>query len=66
MKHGWSDKERQISIQGIHLSVFLNYFLKREGSFKGLFVFVSNNSLITITTFTKLSLVTLLLYFYYL
>ncbi len=34
MKHGESDAERQISIQGIHLSAFWNYLLKREGSFK--------------------------------
>ncbi len=27
--------ERQISIQGIHLNAFGNYFWKREGSFKG-------------------------------
>ncbi len=33
MKHGESDVERQINIQGIHLSVFWNYFWKREGSF---------------------------------
>ncbi len=31
MKHGESDVERQISIQGIHLSTFRNYFLKRGG-----------------------------------
>ncbi len=30
MKHGESDVERQISIQGIHLSAFWNYFWKRE------------------------------------
>ncbi len=34
MKHGESRVERQISIQGIHLSVFWNYILKIEGSFK--------------------------------
>ncbi len=34
MKHGESDEERQISIQGIHLSAFWYYFSKREGSFK--------------------------------
>ncbi len=34
MEHGESDVERQISIQGIHLSVLWNYFWKREGSFK--------------------------------
>ncbi len=30
MKHGQSDVERQISIQGIHLSPFGNSFWKRE------------------------------------
>ncbi len=34
MKHGESDVEQQISIQGIHLSAFWNYFWKREESFK--------------------------------
>ncbi len=34
MKHCESDVERQISIQGIHLSALWNYFWKREGSFK--------------------------------
>ncbi len=33
MEHCESDVERQISIQGIHLSAFWNYFWKREGSF---------------------------------
>ncbi len=33
MKHVDSDVERQISIQGIHLSAFWNYIWKREGSF---------------------------------
>ncbi len=33
MKHGGSDVEWQISIQGIYLSAFWNYFWKREGSF---------------------------------
>ncbi len=33
MKHGESDVKRQISIQGIQLSDFLNYIWKREGSF---------------------------------
>ncbi len=32
MKQGESDVEQQISIQGIHLSAFWNYFCKREGS----------------------------------
>ncbi len=30
MKHGESDVERQISIQGIHFSAFWDYFWKRE------------------------------------
>ncbi len=34
MKRGESDVERQISIQGIHLSAFWNYILKREVSYK--------------------------------
>ncbi len=34
MKHIESDVEWQISIQGIHLNAFGNYFLKREGRFK--------------------------------
>ncbi len=33
MKHGESDVERQISIQGIYLSVFWNYFWNTEGNF---------------------------------
>ncbi len=33
MKHAESDVKRQISIQGIHLSAFWNYFWEREGSF---------------------------------
>ncbi len=33
MKHGESDVEQQISIQGIHVSAFGNYLWKREGSF---------------------------------
>ncbi len=41
MKHGESDVEPQISIQGLHLSGFLNYFWKREGSFKLLIVMFS-------------------------
>ncbi len=32
MKHGKSDVERPISIQGIHLSAFWDYFWKREKS----------------------------------
>ncbi len=36
MKHGESDVERQISIQGVYLSAFWNYFLKNEGNFKNL------------------------------
>ncbi len=32
MKHGERDVERQISIQGILLSAFWNYFCQREGS----------------------------------
>ncbi len=34
MKHGESDVEQQISIQGVHLSAVRNSFWKREGSFK--------------------------------
>ncbi len=36
MKHGESDVdvEQQISIQGVDLSAFWNYFWKRERSFK--------------------------------
>ncbi len=34
MRYSESDVEQQISIQGIHLSAFGNYFWKREGSFK--------------------------------
>ncbi len=34
MKHGESDVEGKISIQGIYLSDFWNYFWKREGTFK--------------------------------
>ncbi len=33
MKHGQSDVEQQIGIQGIHLNAFWNYFWKRERSF---------------------------------
>ncbi len=33
MKHCESDVERQISIQGIHLSALWNNFWKRHGSF---------------------------------
>ncbi len=33
MKYGESVVEQQISIQGIHLSVFWNCFWKRVGSF---------------------------------
>ncbi len=33
MKYSESDVERQISVQGIHLSAFGNYFWQREGSF---------------------------------
>ncbi len=34
MRYGESDVEWQISIQGVHLNSFWNYFWKREGSFK--------------------------------
>ncbi len=33
MKHGESDVEQQISVQGIHTSALWNYFWKREGNF---------------------------------
>ncbi len=46
MKHGESVVERQISIQGIHLSAFTHYFWKREGSFKSeLFICVTRHYL---------------------
>ncbi len=34
MQHCESDVERQLTIQGIHLSAFCNYVWKREESFK--------------------------------
>ncbi len=33
IKNGECDVERQISIQGMHLSAFRNYFWKRDGCF---------------------------------
>ncbi len=34
MKQGVNNVEWQISIQGLYMSAFRNYFWKREGSFK--------------------------------
>ncbi len=38
MKHGESNVEWQISIQGIHTSAFCNYFWKREGNFNEILI----------------------------